>query len=119
MKKLINISKCLIYFVIILILYILIMSIFEYFNIFSYKVINIINYIFMILLFTFVGFKLSKYEGKRGYLNGFLISLILIITFILLSLIWSKFSLPRIVYYLSLILSSITGGIIGIQNKKL
>lgn len=117
-NKLFNILRCLSYFLAILIVYLLIISIFNYFEILSYKVVSIINYIFVILLFTFSGFKLSRYERKKGYLNGFLMSLVLLFIFCIIALITSKLSFSSLVYYLTLILSSIVGGIIGVPNKN-
>ncbi len=112
-----NYIKTLLLFSSIFIIYLVIISIFYYFEIFSYKAINIINYIVMILLFFLLGYKIAILEGKKGYLNGFLISSILIILFAILSLIFSKLDFSSLVYYLSLILTSITAGIIGVRNK--
>lgn len=117
MNKFNNYLKSLALFGIIFIIYLFLISILYYFELFSYKTINIINYIIILILFFITGFKISSLEGKKGYLNGFLISTILIITFCLLSLIISKLEFSSLIYYLSLILSSITGGIIGVTKK--
>jgi putative membrane protein (TIGR04086 family) len=71
----------------------------------------------MIILFFITGFKYSNRIKKKGYLNGFIISIILIVLFLLFSLIISKIDLTSLIYYLSLILSSITGGIIGVSKS--
>ena len=94
------------------------MTIISYTNILNYKTISIINFIVSLIIFFIVGYKISSLEGKKGYMNGFIISLILVILYTLITLIISKLSFSSLVYYLSLILSSIIGGIIGVTKKK-
>lgn len=109
-----TISKYFIY----IFIYTIIISILYYFKIFNYKTIRIINYIINILLFSFTGFKIAAYEQRKGYLNGFLISLIIVILFIIPSIFISKLNFTTLVYYLSLITSAIIGGIIGVTKKS-
>lgn len=101
-----------------IIVYLLFISIFYYFEILNYKVVSIINFIVVMVLFFILGFKTSSIERKKGYLNGFIVSSILVLLFIFLSLIFSKLSFSSLVYYLSLILSSIVGGIIGVGKHN-
>ena len=105
-------------FLIMIIVYLLIISTFYYFELFNYKTLSIINYISLIIMFFILGFRVTHYERHKGYLNGFLISTILVILFSLVSLIISKLSFSSLVYYLSLIISSMIGGIIGIGKTK-
>ena len=114
MNKLIYLLKTYIFIFIMLLIYLIIISIFSYYEIFNYKTVNIINYAFMIILVFILGFKYSKKLNKKGYINGFISSSILVIFFVLLSLIISKVNITSLIYYLSLILSSITGGIISL-----
>ena len=116
MNKVINYLKVYILYFIILICYILIISLINYFELFSYSTINIIDYVCNMIMFFILGFKISHIERKKGYLNGFLISVILILLFVIISLIIDKITFASIVYYLSLILVSITGGIIGVTK---
>ena len=116
MQKIINYLKSYTYYIILLVIYLLIISIFYYFELFNYKTVSIINYTANLVLFFLMGFKISKMEHKRGYLNGFLIAIILIIVFSIISLIYSHFGISNLVYYLSLILSSILGGIFGVTK---
>lgn len=112
-----NYIKTIIKYFILIIIYIFIISLLYYFELFNYKTIRIINYIINILLFAYTGYRIASLEQRKGYLNGFLISIILIFLFIILSLIFSKINFSTLVYYLSLISSSITGGIIGVSKK--
>ena len=118
MNKIINYLKSISMFLIVFFVYLLLISIIGYFELFNYKTINIINYIVMIILFFLLGHKTAYKEQRKGYLNGFLVSLILIIVFFIITLFLTKIKFSNIVYYTSLILSSIIGGIIGVKDKK-
>ena len=111
-----NYLKCYSLYFILLFCYLIIMSIFYYFNIINYKTMNILNYLLNLVLFFILGYKISSLEKKRGYLHGFLISSLLVILFSIICLILSKFSFSSLVYYLSLIISSMIAGIIGVSK---
>ncbi len=83
----------------------------------SYTLFPIILLCLLELLFGLTGYKRASLERKKGYLQGFIISLILILIFTIITLITSKITFSTLVYYLSLIFSSITGGIIGVSKK--
>lgn len=118
MNRAINYLKVLGYYFIVLIIYLLFISIFYYFEILSFKVINVISYVFMMILQCLAGIKISKIERKRGYLNGFVIGLIVFIIFSVITLLMKQYTLASLIYYLTLILSSMVGGIIGVPNEK-
>ena len=112
-----NYIKTILKYFIIILIYSIIISIIYYTELINYKTLRIINYIINILLFVLTGYKIASLERKKGYLQGFIISLILILIFTIITLISSKFTFSTLVYYLSLISSSITGGIIGVSKK--
>lgn len=112
-----NYIKTILKYLVIILIYSIIISILYYTELINYKTLRIINYIINILLFSLTGYKIASLERKKGYLQGFLISLILILIFTTISLIISKINFSTLVYYLSLISSSITGGIIGVSKK--
>lgn len=113
-----NYLKTILTYAITLIPYLFFISLLYYFEICNFKIIRIINYIYNIIMFFICGFKIAHLEKKKGFLKGFIIGVILIIIFSILSLIFSNFTFNTLVYYLSLICISITGGIIGVSNKK-
>ena len=117
MNKIINFIKTYLMFFIAILVYLIIITSLFYFEILHYKTINIINYCFMLITFFFLGIKVTSLERNKGFLNGFLISSIIVILFSLISLILSKLNFSSLVYYLSLIISSMIGGIIR-ANKK-
>ena len=117
MNKVINYLKSISLFLLIFLCYLLIISLVSYFELISFKSISIINYIAILILFFILGFKASNLEGRKGYLNGFLVSLITIIIFVIITLIIDKIDFSKLVYFLTLMASSVTGGIIGVNNK--
>lgn len=104
-------------FIILFIITLLLSSLFYYFEILDLKVVNIINYILTLLLFFIFGMKLSNIRKSKGYLNGFVIGVIMTLLFSLVTIITSKYSINTLIYYLTLILSSITGGIVGVSKN--
>lgn len=112
-----NYIKTILKYFLYILIYSIIISTLYYFEIFNFKTIRIINYIINLLLFAYTGYKIANIKKKKGYLNGFLISLIIILIFTIISLITSKITFSTLVYYISLISSSITGGIIGVSKK--
>ena len=113
-----NYIKTILLYFIVLIIYLLFINIIYYFEIITFKTIRIFNYIFNLIMFFISGYKIASLEQKKGYLKGFTISTILIIIFIIISLIISKITFNSLVYYLSLITSSIIGGIFGVTKKE-
>ena len=118
MNKIYNYLKCYLMFFIILSFYLIIISLITYYELLSYNVLSIIHYIFFLLLFFLLGLRISNLERNKGYLNGFLISLILIIIFSIITLIIDKYTFSKLVYFLTLIATSVTGGILGVQIKN-
>lgn len=117
MNILLNYLKSIYKSIILFLILIFILSLLYYFEILNLKIMNIIIYIITLSLLFILGYKLSKIKRNKGYLNGFIVGLIITILFSLLTLIISKYSMNTLIYYLTLILSSITGGIIGINKK--
>ena len=97
-----------------------ILTFFNYFNIISDKVMNIFKMILTLFIFIFGGFYLSKRSKKRGFLEGIKIGFIICLFFLIVTLLGfnSSFEWKNIIYYLILIISSMTGGIIGKQRRK-
>ena len=112
--------KDLLYVFLTIIVGIFIFTIFNYFNIFSDKITNILKMILIVGVFIFSGYYLSKRSKERGFLEGLKIGSIISILFLLIS--WlginSSFNWKNLIYYLILIISSMTGGVIAKQGKQ-
>jgi len=92
----------------------------NYFNIISDNLLNIINLILIIGTFIFSGFYISKRSKGRGILEGLKIGSIISIFLLLVTLLAlnTPFDWKNLIYYLILIISSMTGGIIAKQGKE-
>lgn len=112
------ILKSFLYFIISLITILILTSTLNYFDIIGYKTVYIVSFIVLVISSLYSGFYLAKHSEQKGYLMGALIGIINIFFLIILSLIFSKLSVISLLYYLILLLSSITGGIFGINHIK-
>lgn len=106
-------------FIIYCILIAFILTILNYFHITYSKGSNIISLTSMIIIFSIIGFKFGKKATKKGYLEGLKIGSSLIILFIVINILFfhSFFQFEKLIYYITLILSSTLGSMIGINNK--
>ena len=98
----------------------IVITILNYFNILNGNVLNIISIITIILSLFFGVYLTGKNANKKGYLEGIKFGGIMIVIILLLNLLLfkNKFTLINILYYLSLLLSSTIGSMIGIQRKR-
>ena len=98
---------------------IVILSILSYFDIINYNTHNIIITIILFATLFVSGLKLGKIKEKNGYLDGLTLGSIIVEIFLLLRIIFiRKFDLSIIIYYLLIIMISISGSILGINKKK-
>ncbi len=116
MSKVKDYLKITLLFILVLMIYLAIISIFRYYEVFNYKILNIVNYILLLILYFYSGMRISSIKKTKGYLNGFIIGIIITFIFAILSLILYRLNFSSLVYYLSLISSSILGGIIGVNK---
>lgn len=112
--------KDILYVFLTIIIGIFIFTFFNYFDIFSDKITNILKMILVVITFIFSGFYLSKRSKGRGFLEGIKIGSILSIFLLLVTLLGlnSSFEWRNLIYYLILIISAMTGGIIAKQGKQ-
>lgn len=116
MKK---INKKFVLYSLYLIIYLLIISLFRYNNILNYKIINIIDIVFISIIMFLLSFKYSRKKEKNGAFNGIKLGIFGVIILILLGLIFKCYiTKSSFIYYLILFLSSIFGGIVGVNKKK-
>lgn len=81
---------------------------------------NFITLIINIILFLIFGFKKGNNASNQGFIEGLKIGLSFLIILIIINIFTYKsiFTLTTFVYYLILLLTSILGGMIGINKKK-
>lgn len=104
---------------ILILIFTIIYTILYYFNITNSNINNILKIISFILVFILTGIHIGRLSSKKGYLEGLKISLISILVFFLLSLIFKNdMSISQIVYYLIIIVTTTLSSMIGINFKK-
>ena len=92
-------------------------NLFNYFELLSGNIYKIIL-ILLISLSIFVGgFYLGKNQVKNGFLNGLIYGLIICIIFMFISFIIvnEQFTISSLIYYLIIIITSISSAVIGIN----
>ena len=119
MNRLINYLKFISIFLIMELAITFIMSLLNLLGVQS-GITSLIIFIFNIILIFILSFINAKKKTKNGYLEGLLLGIIFIFIMILIKLILfnSNFNIATILYYLILIITSIIGGMFGINKKE-
>lgn len=118
MNYLKNLGKSFIISMIIFILSLFLVTLLNYFNIINDSILNILTYIIPFISFFIGAFILGTKSNIKGFLEGLKFSLIFILLFVLINLLLkNKFNLGSIIFYLIIIISSVTGSILGINKK--
>lgn len=118
MKKFSLILNNYIFFILSMLVYLIVISALGHFSLFSYKVVSVISYVFIVILFFITGFKLGNRSISKGYLNGLIMGLSNVLLMVLLGIIFRSIpGITSIIYYSTLILSSVIGGMFGINRK--
>ncbi len=111
--------KTMIFMISMLLILNLISTILYYFNIISSNVNTILKYIIFIVTFISSGIYIGRRSNKRGFIEGLKISIITIILFFLISIIFGyKINIMQIIYYLICMIIIVFGSVIGINFKK-
>ncbi|MGN1378955.1 MAG: hypothetical protein ACI4XR_00945 [Bacilli bacterium] len=81
---------------------------------------NLLSFLFNIALFFILSFKKGKTTNKKGYLEGLINGLILVLCLFIFTLIFfiKNISIYTILYYIILISTSIIASILGKNTKK-
>ena len=85
----------------------------------SSNITNYLSIIVFIIIYFIYGFNIGKKSDSKGYIHGLKIGCILSLILFLLSIFNISFSFKTIIYYLILILSSISGATLGINKKDI
>lgn len=119
MNRLINYLKFISIFLIMELAITFIMSLLNLLGVQS-GITSLILFIFNIILIFILSFINAKKKTKNGYLEGLFLGLIFIFIMILIKFILfnSNFNIATILYYLILIITSIIGGMFGINKKE-
>ena len=98
----------------------IVVTLLNYFGILNGTILNITLTTIIILSLFIGGYLTGKKANKKGYLEGIKFGSIMIILIILLNLIVfkNKFNLINILFYLSLLTSSVLGSMFGISRNN-
>lgn len=94
------------------------MTLFNYFDLISSKVMNVFKLIIPLVSLMVGGFLLGKRAVKNGWLEGFKLSLVIIILILISNLVMDGFDFRDIIFYCLLLISSVLGSILGINKKE-
>lgn len=113
-----NYLKSLLYIFGIIFLLLFFLTIFNYFNIITGNLLKIIKFIIPTVAIFTGGIILGKNSPSKGWYNGIKLSLIVILLFIILNLIFRLgIEFKDTLYYLILLASSTLGSMVGINKK--
>ena len=93
-------------------------NILYYFDIVSNNIVKYLKMFLSITIYFISGLYIGRNSVSKGYINGLKLSLIMVILFIILGLIFNNLKVLRIVYYLIMITCITFGAMIGISKKE-
>ena len=113
-----KILKSFLIIITLMVIFSLIGCIFYYFDIFSNTTMKYFEMV-MVMLSSFIGgFILGKNVPNKGYLYGIKLSIIMVLIFIILGIIFNSINLLNILYYLIISICIIFGSMLGIMRKS-
>ncbi len=110
--------KALLYFFSPFIILLFIIHTFYYFDIFSNNIMKYLKIVILIISSLASGFYIGLKSEKKGYLNGLILSSIIIVCLLISSLFLTKFKLATLIYYLIITTVITLGSMLGINRKK-
>ena len=114
-----KVFKCYIYIIGSILFLTIISTLLNYFDILNSKILSIINFIIPIFSLALGGFIIGKNSLKNGWLEGIKIGIIFALIILLFNIIIvHNINIKDIVFYGLLIISSIMGSMIGINQKE-
>ena len=117
-KNIINLLKSSLLIFILLLILSLILNTLYYFDIINNNLIKYFKMFLSITIFFIGGLYIGKKSNSKGYINGLKLSLIVVLSMIVFSIIFSNFKLSRIIYYLITTTCITFGSMIGINKKE-
>ena len=118
MKYLKKLLKGFLFTIISFLLLTFIFTILNYFNIINIKIMEVFKIIIPLFSLALGGYIMGKGSEKNGWLEGLKIGLIIVLLILIGNLIFSpKLILKDFIFYILLLMSSMLGGMFGINRK--
>lgn len=114
-----NFFKAIIIILSLLFIFSIIINILYYFDIISNNLSKYIKLLVSIITFFIGGVYIGKNSLSKGYINGLKLSLIMVLFFIVMGIIFGNLKPLRIVYYLIITTCITFGAMIGISKKTI
>jgi len=114
----INYLKSMVYSLSIILISTILLTILNYFNIISRIPLKIVMLLIPITSLFIGSFKLGKVSNKKGYIEGLKYGTIWIFLLLIINLITKNFTITSIIYYIILLLISVSAGVLGINRKR-
>lgn len=99
-------------------IFIFLLTLLEYINFISPTTKNIFFILFILASFLISGFILGKKSLKKGWLEGIKLSIIEIIIFMCINLVFKNWQIKSIVFYLLIFISTTFGSMLGVTKRK-
>ena len=113
-----NLLFSLLYFFIGILIINLFLTVFSYFNLIGDNVINVLYFFLPLGLVLMCSYLLGKKSEKKGFLEGLKLGGIICLVFLFITFMGHEFSVKVFIYYIVIIITSIMGSSIGINNKE-
>ena len=113
-----NIIKSTILIIISLFISSIILGLLYYFDLISNNAIKYIKMFLSIMIFFINGVYIGRKTNTKGYLSGLKLSLVIIILFIILGIIFNNINLSKIIYYIITTTCITFGSMIGINKNN-
>ena len=118
MNKYLKYFKAIILTFIIILLLNIILSLLNYYSSINIDILKYIRIIIFPIAIFFGGFYLGTKINKKGYIEGLKLGLLFFIIFFIINILLKNITIKNIIYYFSIIISSICGSMIGINKRK-
>lgn len=113
-----NILKSLLVSVISILVLNLIITILNYISIINLNIINILKYIIPFISVFIGGLYIGKQSINKGWLEGLKLGILFVMILFIINLVFYDYNFKQIILYITVIMGSILGGIIGINKKQ-
>lgn len=118
MNNLFKFLKSFLFFLIPFITLLLISTIFYYFDIFNNNTMKYIKFIILVLSCLISGIYIGKKSISKGYLNGLILSSVIIFILFILNIFTGSFKFSLFIYYLIILVITTLGSMFGIGLGK-
>lgn len=118
MAYLINISKRFGYTLLGIVISLIFLTTFYYFDLIGDTFFSFLELITITINIFVNSFILGKKSNKNGYLEGAKFGGLIVLLFFIITLLFSKFHMNILIYYLIILVTAILGSMIGISKKR-